>query len=49
MSKMPYTEWKEWATRRPDWLQQDVTSAFEGFVERKWQDALSITAAGPTP
>jgi hypothetical protein len=20
MSKMPYTDWKEWATRRPEWL-----------------------------
>jgi hypothetical protein len=30
-------------------LQQDVTSAFEGFVERKWQDALNVAAAEPTP
>jgi hypothetical protein len=35
MSKMPYTDWKEWATKRPDWMQQDLTSAFERFVERK--------------
>jgi hypothetical protein len=28
MSKMPYTDWKEWATKRPDWMQQDLTSAF---------------------
>jgi hypothetical protein len=47
MGKMPYTDWKEWATRRPDWLQQDVTTAFEGFVERKWQDALNVAAAEP--
>jgi hypothetical protein len=47
MSKMPYTDWKEWATRRPDWLQQDVTNAFEGFIERKWQDAINIAAAEP--
>jgi hypothetical protein len=45
MSKMPYTDWKEWATKRPDWMQQDMTSAFERFVERKWQDALNIAAA----
>jgi hypothetical protein len=45
MSKMPYTDWKEWATKRPDWMQQDVTSAFERFVKRKWQDALNIAAA----
>jgi hypothetical protein len=47
MDKMPYTDWREWATRRPDWLQQDVTTAFEGFVEKKWQDALIIAAAEP--
>jgi hypothetical protein len=47
MSKMPYTAWKEWATKRPDWIQQDLTSAFERFVERKWQDALNIAAAEP--
>ncbi len=47
MSKMPYTDWKEWATKRPDWMQQDLTSAFERFVERKWQDALNIAAAEP--
>ncbi len=48
MSKMPYTDWKEWATKRPDWMQQDLTLAFESFVERKWQDALNIGAAEPT-
>jgi hypothetical protein len=47
MGKMPYTDWREWATRRPDWMQQDVAVAFEGFVERKWQDALNIAAAEP--
>jgi hypothetical protein len=47
MSKMPYTDWKEWATKRPDWMQQDLTSAFERIVERKWQDALNIVAAEP--
>jgi hypothetical protein len=47
MSKMPYTDWKEWATKRPDWMQQDLTSTFERFVERKWQDALNVAAAEP--
>jgi hypothetical protein len=47
MSKMPYTDWKEWATRRPDWMQQDVATIFERFVERKWQDALNVAAAEP--
>jgi hypothetical protein len=47
MGKIPYTDWREWATRRPDWMQQDVATAFEGFVERKWQDTLNIAAAEP--
>ncbi len=47
MSKMPYADWKEWATKRPDWMQQDVAATFERFVERKWQDALNLVAAEP--
>jgi hypothetical protein len=34
MGKIPYADWKEWATRRPDWMQQDVATVFERFVER---------------
>ncbi len=49
MSKIPYTDWKEWATRRPEWLREDLGSAFKGFVERKWQDALNVAAAEPQP
>jgi hypothetical protein len=49
MGKMTYTDWKEWATRRPAWMQEDLGSAFEEFVERKWQDALNIAAAEPQP
>jgi hypothetical protein len=49
MGKMPYTDWKEWATRRPEWMREDLGTAFEGFVERKWQDALNIAAAEPSP
>ncbi len=47
MSKMPYTDWKEWATKRPNWMQQDVATTFERFVEKKWQDALNVAAAEP--
>jgi hypothetical protein len=47
MSKMPYTDWKEWATRRPDWMKEDMATAFEKFVERKWQDALNVAAVEP--
>jgi hypothetical protein len=47
MSRMPYTDWKEWATKRPDWMQQDAATVFERFIERKWQDALNMAAAEP--
>jgi hypothetical protein len=49
MGKMPYTDWKEWATKRPEWLQEDLGLTFEKFVERKWQDALNVAAAEPQP
>ncbi len=49
MSKMPYTDWKEWATRRPEWLREDLGPAFGRFVEQKWQDALNVAAAEPQP
>ncbi len=49
MGKMPYTDWKEWATRRPEWMREDLGSAYEGLVERKWQDALNIATAEPLP
>jgi hypothetical protein len=32
---MPHVDWKEWATKRPDWMRQDATTAFEAFIERK--------------
>jgi hypothetical protein len=49
MGKMPYTDWKEWATKRLDWLQQNLATTFEGFIEKKWQDALNVAAAEPIP
>ncbi len=49
MGKMPPADWKEWATRRPDWARQDATLAFEDFIERKWMDALTIAATEPSP
>jgi hypothetical protein len=49
MSRMPPSDWKEWATRRPGWAGQDATLAFEEFIERKWLDALNIAATEPAP
>ncbi len=47
MGKMPFSDWKEWATKRPEWVRGDLGMAFEGFVERKWRDALNVAAAEP--
>jgi hypothetical protein len=47
MGKMPHADWKEWATKRPDWMRQDATMAFEAFIESKWLDALNVAAAEP--
>jgi hypothetical protein len=47
MGKMPFSDWKEWATKRPEWVRGDLGVAFEGFVERKWRDALNVAAAEP--
>jgi hypothetical protein len=49
MSRMPPADWKEGATRRPSWMDQDTAPAFEEFIEKKWQDALNIAATEPTP
>ncbi len=49
MSKMPCADWKEWATKRPDWMQENLASVFEKFVERKWQDALNVVLRSHCP
>ncbi len=49
MSKMPYADWKEWATKRPEWMREDLGPTFKKFVEQKWQDALNVAAAEPQP
>jgi hypothetical protein len=47
MGKMAFTNWKEWATKRPEWLRGDLGVAFEASVEKKWKDALKLAAAEP--
>ncbi len=46
MGKMPFADWKEWATRQPKWAREDKSAAFQMCVEMKWKDALNIAAAG---
>ncbi len=47
MGKMPFSDWKEWATKRPEWVRGDLGVAFKGFVEKKRRDALNVAAAEP--
>ncbi len=44
MGKMPYTDWKEWGTRRPEWIHENFENVFDKFVEQKWKDDLNIGA-----
>jgi hypothetical protein len=30
-------------------MQQDLATTFEGFIEKKWQDALNVAVAEPAP
>ncbi len=47
MGKLPFANWKEWATKWPEWARGDMGAAFEKYVERKWKDALNIAVAEP--
>jgi hypothetical protein len=49
MGKMPFADWKEWATRRLEWIREDLGTTFERFMERKCLDALNLAAAEPQP
>jgi hypothetical protein len=42
MGKIPFADWMEWATKRPEWAWGDLGAAFETYVERKWRDALKV-------
>jgi hypothetical protein len=45
MAKMPFTDWKEWDSKRPEWARGNLGAAFEAYVKRKWKDALNVAAA----
>ncbi len=45
MGKMPFTDWKEWAIKRPEWIQGDLGVAFKAYVEKKWKDALKRSSS----
>jgi hypothetical protein len=45
MGKIPFADWKEWATKRPEWIRGNLGTAFKAYIERKWKDALNVVAA----
>jgi hypothetical protein len=47
VDKIPFSDWKEWATNHPEWVHDDVGDAFKKFLEQKWKDALNVAAAEP--
>ncbi len=47
MGKMPFSDWKEWATKRPEWVRGNLGVAFKAYIEKKWKDALNVAAADP--
>jgi hypothetical protein len=47
IGKMPFNDWKEWATCQPEWIHENVGDEFEKFIEQKWKDALNEAAAEP--
>ncbi len=44
---MPFADWKEWATRHPEWIHENVENAFKKFIEQKWKDALNKALTEP--
>ncbi len=42
MGKMSYTDWKEWATCRSEWIHENAENAI-----KKWKDALKVSTAKP--
>ncbi len=47
MGKMPYTDWKERATCRSEWIYENAENAFMKFIEKKWKDACNVATAKP--
>jgi hypothetical protein len=47
MGKMPYTDWKERATCRSEWIHENAENAFKKFIEKKWKDTCNVATAKP--
>jgi hypothetical protein len=48
MKKMPMSDWKQWAIKRPTWVKEEVEVAFRKFVKQKRRDTLYVAGAEPT-
>ncbi len=47
LTRMPPTDWRQWAKERPAWMREATEEAFWNFVDQKWRDALNVAAAEP--
>jgi hypothetical protein len=47
LARMPPTDWRQWASERPNWMREATEEAFWNFVDQKWRDALNVAAAEP--
>jgi hypothetical protein len=47
LAKMPPSDWRQWARKRPTWMREAIEEAFWNFVDQKWRDALNVAAAEP--
>jgi hypothetical protein len=47
LSRMPPTDWRQWAKERPNWMREATEEAFWNFIDQKWRDALNVAAAEP--
>jgi hypothetical protein len=36
--RMLLADWKQWAKKRPYWLQEGMEVTFDRFVDKKWKD-----------
>jgi hypothetical protein len=48
LAKMPASDRKQWANKRPMWVGGMLEDAFWAFIGQKWRDALNLAVAEPT-
>jgi hypothetical protein len=47
LTKMPPTDWRQWAREQPTWMREAIEEVFWNFVDQKWRDALNMAVVEP--